>query len=311
MCRRRDNLAKGFCNDALVCIMAAMLETVQSPSPNTALLELRKLRMQRGDTVVADQMDLTIRSGDRIAILGGNGVGKSSLLAAMAGVLRSPSRAIQRFGRIHYLSQSLPLESAFTVRQQLALGGSAPSSHPAISRMRMQDLMDVPIRRLSIGQRQRVALVQALLTGADVLLLDEPTASLDPGFRQTFWEVSADVVDHDQALVFVTHSAAEAVARADKAMILRNGLLQEREIAFDPVDRVFQFDRPLDAASVELLAGESGTARRGPQQWIATGEAAVQRCLQLVVQNGWPLHEIVTDFDRVVRALSEEAGCAQ
>jgi molybdate transport system ATP-binding protein len=193
-------------------------------------------------------LDVTLASdGPVLGVFGASGSGKTTLLLALAGLLR-PQRAeialggrtlARRPGGVHVAPEArrigLMLQDALlfphrTVRGNLGYAPGARSridtgeGHRIVEILRIGPLLDRSVANLSGGERQRVALGRALLAGPELLLLDEPTSSLDTALAR---DVLALLVELKRALrtrmVYVTHRAAEIVALADDCVVLDGG----------------------------------------------------------------------------------------
>jgi macrolide transport system ATP-binding/permease protein len=154
-----------------------------------------------------DRTDLTVAAGERLLITGPNGAGKTTLLRVLADELAPDTGSVTRRGRIGYLPQEpgpgRPGESL------LAAFARGRSGQAAEHRERLLSLglfdaeqLTVPVRGLSTGQRQRLALARLVTQPSDVLLLDEPTNHLSPALVE---ELEAALAGYDGALVVVSH----------------------------------------------------------------------------------------------------------
>jgi len=216
----------------------------------TALIEARGLSARYGSTPALAGLDATIPAGDVVAVLGENGSGKSTLLKVLARVLppsggdlafdgrplvSMPRRATAR--RIAYVPQSVDL--VFPIRSlDLVLQGRAPHGNGFVAEtaedrdraraaMRACDveaLADRDARALSGGERRRVFLARALAQEAEVWLLDEPTAGLDPRHRleflETLWRVHRE---RRTTVLIVTHEIGLAGELASSVLLLKAG----------------------------------------------------------------------------------------
>ena len=202
-------------------------------------IEARGLRKQFGPTRALDGLDLTVRSGEVHAFLGPNGAGKTTTIRILLGLLRAdggevtllggdPWRdATTLHGRLAYVPGDVTLWPGLTGGEIIDLlarlrGGSDPKRRQElIERFDLDPSMKA--RAYSKGNRQKVALVAALASDAELLVLDEPTAGLDPLMEATFREcVNAE--RHDGRTVLLSsHILAEAEALADRVTIIRTG----------------------------------------------------------------------------------------
>jgi molybdate transport system ATP-binding protein len=205
-----------------------------------------EVEVARPGGVIAARLE--VPPGRVLGLVGPNGAGKSSILAAIAGV--AEATGVVRIGdrvvsslpperrRVGLVFQDLLLFAHLDVRDNVAFAARARGLGRAASRAAAQpwldrfDLADLATRRpdqLSGGQRQRVALARALAAEPDVLLLDEPTASLDVEVRDA---VRADLARHLRAFggaaVVVSHDPADAAALADDLVVLERGAVVQR-----------------------------------------------------------------------------------
>jgi putative spermidine/putrescine transport system ATP-binding protein len=208
-------------------------------------LSLVRARIPFGDAAGLDDMSLEVRRGERLALLGPSGVGKTSILRAIAGLGRMSSGAVVIDGRdvtpepperrgavyMHQAPSLFPHVSVLdNVSFPLDVRGVSRSDARAralelLDRVHMRSAADRAPDTLSGGQRHRVALARALAADPAVLLLDEPFASLDPALRA---DVRTSVVDSlvresGPAVVLVTHDVDEAAAIADRMAVLLDG----------------------------------------------------------------------------------------
>ena len=215
-----------------------------------ALIETRGLSARYGASRALDGLDASIGRGEVVAILGENGSGKSTLLRVLARVL-PPSGGEILFGgrplseiprretarRIAYVPQSVDL--VFPIRSlDLVLQGRAPHgrgfvaetpedlrlARDAMRACDVEDLADRDAKALSGGERRRVFLARALAQEAEVWLLDEPTAGLDPRHRleflETLWRVHGE---RRTTVLLVTHEIALAATLATSVLLLKAG----------------------------------------------------------------------------------------
>lgn len=203
-----------------------------------------------GEVIVAN-VNFELSCGQSLALVGINGSGKTTLLKTIVGLLSPIRGEIRVLGsqpgkdphRMAYLSQFhssgfiLPLRTVDVVRmgrftEKGLFGRMTPGDdeivHLSMRRMGIEDLEDVPLRSLSSGQQQRTYMAQVLARQADLLILDEPTSSLDAGGRELFSEILTEEISRGAMAVIATHDIQQA-AECDQAM-----LLAKQVVAFGP-----------------------------------------------------------------------------
>lgn len=138
------------------------------------------LACRRGERVLFSGLSFTLEPGDALHVAGANGIGKSSLLRILAGLLRPTEGHVEHAGAIGLIDERPALDPALPLGKALAfwrrIDGQADNG---IARLGLAGLLDVPVRYLSTGQRKRAAFVRLLGQGAGVWLLDEPLNGLD------------------------------------------------------------------------------------------------------------------------------------
>ncbi len=210
---------------------------VLAPSPVISVRNV-SFRYPKGRAVVLDDIDMTVRKGEVLAILGASGSGKSTLLDLIAGLKVPQTGTITCNGypvlepsptRV-LMFQDPALFPWMTVLENVAIGlrfaGQEKGERLRRSREILRatgiaDLADVNTQRLSGGQKQRVALARSLAPDPGVLLLDEPFSSLDPVSRDSLRdEVRTIVKRFGKTAVLVTHDLDEALIMADRILVL-------------------------------------------------------------------------------------------
>ena len=216
---------------------------------HTPLLQLRGLSLRLGPVWALRDLDLRLEAGDRLALVGANGSGKTSLLRVLHGLRpptegslswRQPLRQAMLFQRPHLLRCS--------VRHNVALGlwlagqpwrQARARALLALERVGLAELADRRASALSGGQQQRVALARAWALEPQLLLLDEPTASLDPHAKREvealLGRISRDPGPEPMTLVFASHNLGQVKRLASRVVYLEGG----RILADLPVDDFF------------------------------------------------------------------------
>ena len=182
------------------------------------------LACRRGEVPVFEELDFSVEAGEALWIAGANGSGKSSLLRLMAGLLRPVAGAISWNGepierdreshraRLRYLGHLDAVKPQLLVAESLAFWAEswdAPRSAvvPALERLGLAALQDAAGRRLSAGQRRRLALARLLLAPAALWLLDEPSAALDSDAVAVLLDIIAECRARSGIVIFSSHDA--------------------------------------------------------------------------------------------------------
>jgi ABC-2 type transport system ATP-binding protein len=172
--------------------------------------------------------------GEVVAIIGPNGAGKTTLLSILAGLQPPTSGEVSRGPReVGWVPQQAAVYGKLSVRENLALFAKLEKvADPGAAVDRMLDLTGLreragdPLGALSGGNQQRVNIAVGLLADPPVLLLDEPSSSLDPRQRERLWELISGLArERGTTVVFSTHNVGEAERYADRVLVLADGEL--------------------------------------------------------------------------------------
>jgi ABC-2 type transport system ATP-binding protein len=195
-------------------------------------LAARGVARRYGSHTALAPTTLDVRAGETLALVGPNGAGKSTLLGILAGGLTpSEGRVLvaEPPPQIGWVPQRPAQYARLSARENLQLfarlEGIADVEGTVASLLRLVDLAapDQASAELSAGNQQRLNIAIALLTAPDVLLLDEPTAALDPGQRRRLWELATAAREHGGAVVFATQNLDEVERFADVVAVLQAG----------------------------------------------------------------------------------------
>ncbi len=191
------------------------------------LLVARGVSRRFSDHVALAETDLEVHRGEALALVGPNGAGKSTLLAILAGAQQPSTGAVERADgvRAGWMPQRAAHYGRLSPRQNLELFArleQAGDPQRMLERLELPD-DDRPAAALSVGNRQRLDLAISLLPDPHVLLLDEPTAALDPRQRRRLWETARGVRDAGGAVVLVTQNLDDLEHVADRVAALLDG----------------------------------------------------------------------------------------
>ncbi len=194
-----------------------------------------------GDTVALDGVDLTVAEGEAYGFLGPNGAGKTTTIRLLLGLHRPTAGRAELFGidcwndpvaahrRVAYVAGEPALWPSMTGAETLeflaSLRGGVDVAYRDELVQRFHLDVDKKIRALSKGNRQKVSLIAALASRADLLLLDEPTSGLDPLMEVVFRECVAEARERGQTVFLSSHILSEVEAICDRVGILRDGRL--------------------------------------------------------------------------------------
>jgi ABC-type multidrug transport system ATPase subunit len=280
------------------------------------LLAAHGVTKRYGARAVLDDFTLGVERGQAVALWGGNGAGKTTAIRCLLGLVhcegevvvdghslrRDPKAVRRRMGYVPQDAQLPDLPARDVLRLFAALRGVPQADVQATAELvGIHEHLAKRPAELSGGLRQRLALALALLGTPPLLLLDEPTANLDPATRRSLFELISTMRDRGTTVLFTTHRAEEVVAFADRVVTLDDG----RTTADQPVAA---FARDLHGEANELLvrvapddldrarglleqAGFAVVARAG---WLVLTRVAPDRPLRVLWEAGIEVRESAT-----------------
>jgi ABC-2 type transport system ATP-binding protein len=254
-----------------------------SSTPTEPAVHARGLaKRYAGGVAALDGVDLDVPAGRLVGLIGANGSGKSTLLRVLFGVVAPDAGTLRVLGldprreaaavraRAAYAGQDAALDPEMTGRETLRLfhalrglpaSGRAECLETLVDGYGLAPFVDRRVGTWSGGQRQRLHLALEAMHSPALLLLDEPTSSLDPEGRRDLWRRVADARDAGLTILVATHDLAEVAAHCDRALLLHRGRL----IADDaPAALVAAHARPRTAVTLDREPGAEEVHGIGP-----------------------------------------------
>ena len=206
------------------------------------MIEYHGFAKRFGKLVAVDGLELSVRRGETLALIGPNGSGKTTTLKAALGLVR-PSEGrvtvggidVARDGRaararLGYLPQRLSFAEGFTAREVIGFfarlrGASRTDADALLSRVGLADAANRVAEDFSGGMKQRLGIAMALLGSPDALILDEPTAALDPTGSLDVRDLVAEIAGEGKTVLLSSHDLAEVAALADRIAVFTGGRL--------------------------------------------------------------------------------------
>ena len=274
--------------------------------PESAAIETFGLTKTYGATRAVVDLDLRVDAGQVFGFLGPNGAGKTTTIRLLLALQRPTSGRAAVLGldprrdgltihrRVGYLPGDLELYRRMTGREHIEWFARARGVEDLSVANELVERFDVtcdrPVRELSKGNRQKVALVLAFLHRPELLVLDEPTGGLDPLMQNEFQRLLREVVADGRTVFLSSHDLDEVQRVADRVAIIRSGTL----VMTDSVDGLRRktplkvqawFRGLVDRSSFDLVEGVAVTACEGPQISLEVATGAVGAALRLIAEH--------------------------
>lgn len=252
-------------------------------------IEARKLTKRYGPATAVDGIDLTVRRGTCVGVVGRNGAGKSTTMRMLTTVTRPTSGGLRILGmeattegrrirrRLGVVPQSNNLDEDLTARQNLEIYAryfgmgrtrSRQVAESAIEQVHLAAWLDSRAATLSGGMKRRLAIARALVNDPEVLLLDEPTSALDAQSRHHIWSTLGALRSEGRSILIMSHDMEEVETLCDRVLIMEAGRFV---VSGTPHGLIEQYCQPAlldividDAGSHDwngLLAGEMSELR--------------------------------------------------
>lgn len=205
-------------------------------------ISLRGLTKTFGPVVANDGIDLDVRQGEILALLGENGSGKTTLMNMLSGIYQPDAGSMSLFGKpvrirspregidlgIGMIHQHFKLVDLFTARENILLGeGRTKRTDPQELCRKLGLALDLnkKVYAMSVSEKQTVEIVKVLSRGADILILDEPTAVLTPQEIERLFDLLRLMKQEGKAIVIITHKLEEVMDISDRVSVLHKGKL--------------------------------------------------------------------------------------
>jgi ABC-2 type transport system ATP-binding protein len=249
-----------------------------SPSSLESALSVQGLCKTYGKRSVVGPLDFSLPPGSVTALLGGNGAGKTTTIGMVMGLIEPTAGSIRVFGRdllreryevlgrMNFESPYVDLPHRLTVRQNLRVFGLLYDVADVDSKVEelaealaLRELLDRQTGKLSAGQKTRVAIAKALINDPRLLLLDEPTASLDPDTAD--WvraRLEAHRAAHNCAILLASHNMGEVERLCDRVLMLKQGAIVDDD---SPANLLARYGRDnLEEVFLDVARGRAGAA---------------------------------------------------
>lgn len=248
------------------------------PSAAPPAIVVAGLAKTYGNVQAVAGIDFTVPQGSVTALLGGNGAGKTTTIAMLLGLLKPSSGGITVLGtdmlrnrhavlpRLNFSSPYVDLPHRLTVRQNLRVFAQlydVPEPKQRIAQLAQKldftALLDRPAGALSAGQKTRVALAKALINSPELLLLDEPTASLDPDTADWVRGLLEDYrAERGATIMLASHNMAEVERLCDQVLMMKQGRIVDRGTPAELVERYGRDD--LEEVFLDIARGRGKAA---------------------------------------------------
>src|ERR1700741_3717060 len=258
----------------------------------SAGIEVARLVQLYKTTRAVDDISFRIARGSITGLLGGNGAGKTTTIAMIMGLVLPtegrvrvlghpmPQEAAHVLGRMNFESPYVDMPMRLTVRQNLTIFGRLYAVDDLRERIAqlahdldLDDFIDRPNGKLSAGQKTRVALAKALINQPELLLLDEPTASLDPDTADWVREHLENYrKDHQATILLASHNMLEVERLCDRVIILKRGRIEDDDT---PEKIMARYGRDtLEEVFLDVARGRDREGGRGGGLRCARGGGA-------------------------------------
>ena len=230
------------------------------------MLSIREVHAGYGATPILFGVSLDVQQGEAVALLGKNGMGKSTLMKTLMGFLQPWRGVIELDGRaltgltphaiarlgVGFVPENRRVFPGLTVRENLDLGLSALARRPAALRRerfdavfrhfpRLEERIDQPARTLSGGEQQMLAIARVMMAGARIILMDEPTQGLAPALVRHIRDIVTELKRQGVTVLLVEQNARVALSVCDRGYIMEKGVIvfagPSQELRDSPVTR--------------------------------------------------------------------------
>lgn len=260
-------------------MVAQIIDEAAPPTDQMArpVLELRGATKRFGGAIALEGVDFDLMPGEILGLVGENGAGKSTLSKILSGVqrpdagemllrgevVRFRSAADAKAAGIGMIYQELTLMPALSVAENVFLGRQPRNNFGLVdwkrmraeSRQQLADFdmtidVDIPVKQLSLGNQQLIEIARVINSGADIIILDEPTSALSVPESERLFGVMRELRDSGKSLIFISHFLEDVLAVSDRVTVLKNG----RKVTTMPAS---QLDKH---ALVNLMIGRDDSA---------------------------------------------------
>jgi ABC-2 type transport system ATP-binding protein len=278
-------------------------------------IETQALRKSYGEVQALQGVDLQVRVGEIFGFLGPNGAGKTTTIRCLLDLIRPNGGSLRVLGldpqtdpvgvrsQVGYLPGELHIEDNLNVAGVLRFlnklrGGKADWDFVLHLATRLNLDLDIPVKNLSKGNKQKVGLIQALMHRPGLLLLDEPTFGLDPLMQQEVLHLVREARQNGATVFFSSHILSEVEAISDRVGIIRQGVMSDVAETSALINRSLRrvrirFKEPVDTALLEDLTGVQVLSKDSDQDLLLQVEGEMDGLIKALA--GFPVLTMDTE----------------